>query len=210
MAKFDSALLAIGFRRFRSTERFAPSWAPRCLTREAGAMGSGASHGPASPEPAAATPRSTSCASTAASTPVGASEKPWRALLMAEAVTRRLRRWEARSARVSHRYSIAMVPGETAMVPGDSVPRAGSGARVRRIRPPRPRSQFEMTTGLQFEMTTPMLVVPFRKFRAQSRIMKSTKAWRDEALAAGSQDRHLHLAHVVGPVLQGRGLELNV
>ena len=43
-----------------------------------------------------------------------------------------------------------------------------------------------MTTGLQFEMTTPMLVVPFRKFRAQSRIMKSTKAWRDEALAAGS------------------------
>ena len=40
--------------------------------------------------------------------------------------------------------------------------------------------------GQQFEMTTPMLVMPFRNFKAQGRIMKSTKAWRDEALAAGS------------------------
>ena len=40
--------------------------------------------------------------------------------------------------------------------------------------------------GQQFELTTPMLVMPFLKFKAQGRIMKSTKAWRDEALAAGS------------------------
>ena len=41
-----------------------------------------------------------------------------------------------------------------------------------------------------FEMTTPMLVMPFGVFKAQGRIMKSTKAWRDEALAAGSLVEH--------------------
>ena len=40
--------------------------------------------------------------------------------------------------------------------------------------------------GQQFELTTPMLVMPFGVFKAQGRIMKSTKAWRDGALAAGS------------------------
>ena len=40
--------------------------------------------------------------------------------------------------------------------------------------------------GQQFEQTTPMLVMPFGVFKAQGRIMKSTKVWRDEALAAGS------------------------
>ena len=44
--------------------------------------------------------------------------------------------------------------------------------------------------GQQFEMTTPMLVMPFGVFKAQGRIMKSTKAWRDEALAAGSLVEH--------------------
>ena len=42
-----------------------------------------------------------------------------------------------------------------------------------------------LSFGQQFELTTPMLVMPFRNFKAQGRIMKSTKAWRDEALAAG-------------------------
>eukprot|EP00964_Phaeocystis_antarctica_P011910 scaffold6572_cov39-Phaeocystis_antarctica.AAC.1 len=40
--------------------------------------------------------------------------------------------------------------------------------------------------GQQFEQTTPMLVMPFSVFKAQGRIMKSTKVWRDQALAAGS------------------------
>ena len=40
--------------------------------------------------------------------------------------------------------------------------------------------------GQLFELTTPMLVMPFGVFKAQGRIMKSIKAWRDEALAAGS------------------------
>ena len=44
--------------------------------------------------------------------------------------------------------------------------------------------------GQQFELTTPMLVMPFGVFKAQGRIMKSTKAWRDEALAAGSLVEH--------------------
>ena len=40
------------------------------------------------------------------------------------------------------------------------------------------------STGAQmFEETTPMLVMPFPIFLAQGRIMKSTKAWREEALA---------------------------
>ena len=40
--------------------------------------------------------------------------------------------------------------------------------------------------GQQFQQTTPMLVMPFDVFKAQGRIMKSTKVWRDQALAAGS------------------------
>eukprot|EP00964_Phaeocystis_antarctica_P042166 scaffold24147_cov52-Phaeocystis_antarctica.AAC.1 len=44
--------------------------------------------------------------------------------------------------------------------------------------------------GKQFEQTTPMLVMPFGVFKAQGRIMKSTKVWRDEALAAGSLVEH--------------------
>ena len=40
--------------------------------------------------------------------------------------------------------------------------------------------------GQQFDLLTPMLVMPFSVFKAQGRIMKSTKVWRDQALAAGS------------------------
>ena len=47
-----------------------------------------------------------------------------------------------------------------------------------------------MSFGQQFELTTPMLVMPYGVFKAQGRIMKSTKAWRDEALAAGSLVEH--------------------
>ena len=47
-----------------------------------------------------------------------------------------------------------------------------------------------LSFGQQFELTTPMLVMPFGVFKAQGRIMKSTKAWRDAALAAGSLVEH--------------------
>ena len=49
----------------------------------------------------------------------------------------------------------------------------------------RRNSNAALRFGQQFELTTPMLVMPFGVFKAQGRIMKSTKAWRDEALAAG-------------------------
>ena len=44
--------------------------------------------------------------------------------------------------------------------------------------------------GQQFELLTPMLVMPFSVFKAQGRIMKSTTVWRDQALAAGSLVEH--------------------
>ena len=47
-----------------------------------------------------------------------------------------------------------------------------------------------LSFGQQLEMTKPMLVMPFGVFKAQGRIMKSTKAWRDAALAAGSLVEH--------------------
>ena len=47
-----------------------------------------------------------------------------------------------------------------------------------------------LSFGQLFDLTTPMLVMPFGVFKAQGRIMKSTKAWRDEALAAGSLVEH--------------------
>ena len=42
---------------------------------------------------------------------------------------------------------------------------------------------LELPKGaVAFEETTPMLVMPFEQFKAQGRIFKSTKAWREEAL----------------------------
>ena len=35
----------------------------------------------------------------------------------------------------------------------------------------------------ELEYSTPMLVMPYRQFKAQGRIMKSVKKWRNEALA---------------------------
>ena len=41
-------------------------------------------------------------------------------------------------------------------------------------------------TAPNFELSTPMLVSPFLAFEEQGRICKSTKPWRDKALADGS------------------------
>ena len=38
----------------------------------------------------------------------------------------------------------------------------------------------------QFEKSTDMLVMPYGEFKAQGRIVKSVKQWRDQALASGS------------------------
>ena len=67
----------------------------------------------------------------------------------------------------------------------------GCGASVAVQPNPRPAlTGAALSFGQQFELTTPMLVMPFGVFKAQGRIMKSTKAWRDEALAAGSLVQH--------------------
>ena len=39
--------------------------------------------------------------------------------------------------------------------------------------------------AIDFELSTPMLVMPFLCFKEQGRIYKSTKKWRDEALSKG-------------------------
>ena len=54
----------------------------------------------------------------------------------------------------------------------------------------RRNSDAALSFGQLFELTTPMLVMPFGNFKAQGRIMKSSQAWRDEALAAGSLVEH--------------------
>lgn len=59
-----------------------------------------------------------------------------------------------------------------------------------------------------FEMSTPMLVMPFSTFKAQGRIFKSTRQWRDKALADGSLLRFAWVeggtGKVVGGALDGR------
>ena len=67
--------------------------------------------------------------------------------------------------------------------------------------------------ALDFELSTPMLVMPFLRFKEQGRIYKSTKTWRDEALSKGwlvkhdkasGKDRDLCVAHLVGPRIHRR------
>ena len=51
-----------------------------------------------------------------------------------------------------------------------------------------------MMKALDFEMSTPMLVMPLSIFKQQGRICKSTKAWRDEALRKGWLVAHVTAA----------------
>ena len=68
----------------------------------------------------------------------------------------------------------------------DQVAAAAAAYKLAEGRATRELTGAALSFGQLFEMTTPMLVMPFGVFKAQGRIMKSTKAWRDEALAAGS------------------------
>ena len=56
----------------------------------------------------------------------------------------------------------------------------GCGASRRAVQPDPALTGAALRFGQQFEMTTPMLVMPFGVFKVQGRIMKSLKAWRDE------------------------------
>ena len=54
--------------------------------------------------------------------------------------------------------------------------------------PPQGQQSDDLLSGIEdpdFELSTPMLVMPFSVFKQQGRIFKSIKAWREEALATG-------------------------
>ena len=80
--------------------------------------------------------------------------------------------------------------------------RHGTAGGLRYIRPP------ALEGAPAFELSTPMLVMPFLTFKAQKRIFKSTKQWRDKALADGALLRFAWAeggtGKVVGGVLDGR------
>ena len=110
----------------------------------------------ASQERAELMPGSTSFASTAAPTPVSAEK--------AETAAEKAAAEKAAAA-----YTLA-----------------GGEAAAKNVGQAQALTNAAQQFGQQFEQTTPMLVMPFSVFKAQGRIMKSTKVWRDQALAAGS------------------------
>ena len=57
--------------------------------------------------------------------------------------------------------------------------------------------------GPAFEMSTPMLVMPFLTFKEQKRIFKSIKSWRDDALASGRLVRFAWVEGGTGKVVDG-------
>ena len=122
-------------------------------------MGCGASQERAEPMPG-----SSSFASTTAPTPVSASEKA------AETAAAEMTATE----KVPAAVPMAEAAAAYKLVGGEAATSAQvlTGAALR--------------FGQQFDLLTPMLVMPFGVFKAQGRIMKSTKVWRDQALAAGS------------------------
>ena len=58
---------------------------------------------------------------------------------------------------------------------------AGEAPKVKEARAKSPC----IGAGPDFDIFTPMLVMPFLVFRQQGRIFKSVKPWRDEAMAQG-------------------------
>ena len=73
--------------------------------------------------------------------------------------------------------------------------------------PPHPVLQVEEAVpsaeGPAFEMSTAMLVMPFLAFKEQTRIFKSIKAWRDDALASGLLVQFAWIEGGTGKVVNG-------
>jgi len=93
--------------------------------------------------------------------------------------------------------------------PPPNVPRP----QVQAVRPVEIGHANDPVAALEFELSTPMLAMPFLRFKKQGRIYKSTKTWRDEALSKGwlvkhdkasGKDRDLCVAHLVGPRIHRR------
>merc|ERR1719199_334919 len=73
--------------------------------------------------------------------------------------------------------------GTDVMALGKALTQAWKAGVAQELRAAGEMRLLELPKGaVAFEETTPMLVMPFKQFRAQGRIFKSIKAWRDEAL----------------------------
>ena len=73
--------------------------------------------------------------------------------------------------------------GTDVMARGKALTQAWKAGVAQELRAAGEKRLLELPKGaVTFEETTPMLVMPFEQFKAQGRIFKSTKAWREEAL----------------------------
>ena len=73
--------------------------------------------------------------------------------------------------------------GTNVMALGKALTQAWKAGVAQELRAAGEKRLLELPKGaVAFEETTPMLVMPFEQFKAQGRIFKSTKAWREEAL----------------------------
>ena len=73
--------------------------------------------------------------------------------------------------------------GTDVMALGKALTQAWKAGVAQELRAAGEKRLLELPKGAAtFEETTPMLVMPFEQFKAQGRIFKSTKAWREEAL----------------------------
>eukprot|EP00964_Phaeocystis_antarctica_P117207 scaffold81041_cov40-Phaeocystis_antarctica.AAC.1 len=131
---------------------------------------------------------SSSFASTAAPTPVSAEKAAEKAAEMGAAEKAAAEKVVADAAAVMEKAAAAVMEKAAAVMEKAAAEfeRQFAKARAAQEAPTNAALQF----GQQFEQTTPMLVMPFSVFKAQGRIMKSTKVWRDGALAAGSLVEH--------------------
>ena len=69
-----------------------------------------------------------------------------------------------------------------AMALGKALTQAWRTGVAQELRAAGEKRLLELPKGaVAFEETTPMLVMPFEQFKAQGRIFKSTKKWREEA-----------------------------
>ena len=72
--------------------------------------------------------------------------------------------------------------GTDVMALGKALTQAWKAGVARELRAAGEKRLLELPKGaVAFEETTPMLVMPLKQFKAQGRICKSTKAWREEA-----------------------------
>ena len=70
-----------------------------------------------------------------------------------------------------------------AMALGKALTQAWKAGVAQELRAAGEKRLLELPKGaVAFEETTPMLVMSFKQFKAQGRICKSIKAWREEAM----------------------------